>query len=140
MAGVASETLDVLSLASRRARATSIGARHSRKRNGTLCRLASSRERSVSAMRALLYTTPKAMLDASSVLTNAFLILLTVVFILLEVENLPGKLRIATDNPEITLSAVEKFSQSAQSYMFIKTVISAARIKNGSLTKEASKA
>src|SRR3990172_2415280 len=61
----------------------------------------------------------------SSVLTNAFLILLTVVFILLEVADFPKKLRIALKNPERSLSTIEKFSQSAKRYLVIKTLISA---------------
>jgi AI-2 transport protein TqsA len=61
----------------------------------------------------------------SSVLTNAFLILLTVVFILLEASDLPKKLRIVLKNPERSLSTIEKFSQSAKRYLVIKTLISA---------------
>ena len=62
----------------------------------------------------------------SSVLTNAFLILLTVVFILLEAADLPKKLRVVLKNPERSLSTIEKFSQSAKRYLVIKTLISAA--------------
>ncbi len=62
----------------------------------------------------------------SSVLTYAFLILLTVVFILLEAADLPKKLRIVLKNPERSLSTIEKFSQSAKRYLVIKTLISAA--------------
>jgi predicted PurR-regulated permease PerM len=61
----------------------------------------------------------------SSVLTNAFLILLTVVFILLEAADLPKKLRIVLKNPERSLATIEKFSQSAKRYLVIKTLISA---------------
>jgi predicted PurR-regulated permease PerM len=62
----------------------------------------------------------------SSVLTNGFLILLTVVFILLEAADLPKKLRIVLKNPERSLSTIEKFSQDAKRYLVIKTLISAA--------------
>jgi predicted PurR-regulated permease PerM len=62
----------------------------------------------------------------SSILTNAFLILLTVVFVLLEAADFPKKLRTVLKNPERSLSTIEKFSQSAKRYMFIKTLISAA--------------
>jgi len=62
----------------------------------------------------------------SSLLTNAFLILLTVVFMLLEVADLPKKLRVVLKNPERSLSTIEKFSQSAKRYLVIKTLISAA--------------
>jgi predicted PurR-regulated permease PerM len=62
----------------------------------------------------------------SSVLTHAFLILLTVVFILLEMADFPKKLRIVLKSPERSLSTIEKFSQHAKRYMVIKTLISAA--------------
>jgi AI-2 transport protein TqsA len=62
----------------------------------------------------------------SSVLTNAFLILLTVVFILLEAADFPKKLRSVLKNPERSLSTIEKFSRDAKRYMVIKTLISAA--------------
>jgi AI-2 transport protein TqsA len=62
----------------------------------------------------------------SSVLTNGFLILLTVVFILLEAADLPKKLQVVLKNPERSLSTIEKFSQSAKRYLVIKTLISAA--------------
>jgi predicted PurR-regulated permease PerM len=62
----------------------------------------------------------------SSVLTNAFLILLTVVFILLEAADLPKKLGIVLKNPERSLSTIEKFSREAKRYLVIKTLISAA--------------
>jgi predicted PurR-regulated permease PerM len=62
----------------------------------------------------------------SGVLTNAFLILLAVVFILLEAADLPEKLRLVLKNPERSLSAIEKFSQDAKRYLVIKTLISAA--------------
>jgi len=62
----------------------------------------------------------------SSVLANLFLILLTVVFILLEAADLPGKLRVVLKNPERSLSTIEKFSQSAKRYLVIKTLTSAA--------------
>lgn len=62
----------------------------------------------------------------SSVLTNAFLILLTVVFILLEAADLPKKLGLVLKNPERSLSTLEKFSQDAKRYLVIKTMMSAA--------------
>jgi len=62
----------------------------------------------------------------SRVLTNAFLILLTLVFILLEAADLPKKLRVALKNPEKSLSAIEKFSHTAKRYLVIKTLISIA--------------
>ena len=62
----------------------------------------------------------------SNVLTNAFLILLTVVFILLEAADLPKKLQMVLKNPERSLSTVEKFSRNAKRYLVIKTLVSAA--------------
>jgi len=62
----------------------------------------------------------------SSVLTNAFLILLTVVFILMEAADFPKKLQMALKRPEESLSTMEKFSRSANRYIVIKTLISAA--------------
>jgi predicted PurR-regulated permease PerM len=62
----------------------------------------------------------------SSLLTNTFLILLTVVFILLEVADFPKKLRLVLKSPERSLANIEKFSRHAQRYLFIKTLISAA--------------
>ncbi len=62
----------------------------------------------------------------SSVLTDAFLILLTVVFILLEAGDFPKKLRVVLKKPERSLFAIEKFCQSAKRYLVIKTLISAA--------------
>jgi predicted PurR-regulated permease PerM len=62
----------------------------------------------------------------SSVLTNGFLILLAVVFILLEAADLPKKLRIVLKSPERSLSAIERFSKNAKRYLVIKTLISAA--------------
>jgi AI-2 transport protein TqsA len=62
----------------------------------------------------------------SSVLTNGFLILLTVVFILLEAADLPKKLRIVLRNPERSLSTIERFSRHAKRYLVIKTLISVA--------------
>jgi predicted PurR-regulated permease PerM len=60
----------------------------------------------------------------SSVLTNAFLILLTIVFILLEAADFPKKLEAALKNPERSLATMEKFSRSANRYIVIKTLIS----------------
>jgi AI-2 transport protein TqsA len=61
-----------------------------------------------------------------SALTNGFLILLTVVFILLEAADFPKKLGVVLKSPERSLSTIEKFGQKAKRYMVIKTLISAA--------------
>ena len=62
----------------------------------------------------------------SSVLTNAFLILLAVVFILMEAADFPKKLQMALKRPEESLSTIEKFSRNANRYIVIKTLISMA--------------
>jgi AI-2 transport protein TqsA len=59
-----------------------------------------------------------------SALTNGFLILLTVVFILLEAADFPKKLGVVLKSPERSLSTIEKFSQDAKRYLVIKTLIS----------------
>ena len=61
----------------------------------------------------------------SSVLADAFMILLTVVFILLEAADFPKKLQVVLKIPERSLSTIEKFSRNAKRYLVIKTLISA---------------
>jgi predicted PurR-regulated permease PerM len=60
----------------------------------------------------------------SNVMANMFFILLTVVFILLEAADFPKKLNAVLKKPESSLSAIEKFSRSANRYVMIKTLIS----------------
>jgi AI-2 transport protein TqsA len=60
----------------------------------------------------------------SNVLTNALLILFTVVFILLEAADFPKKLGVVLKSPERSLSTIEKFGQKAKRYLVIKTLIS----------------
>jgi AI-2 transport protein TqsA len=62
----------------------------------------------------------------SSMLANAFLILLTVVFILLEAADFPKKLKAAVKKPEGSLTTIERFSRSANRYVVIKTLLSVA--------------
>ncbi|MDQ7799178.1 MAG: AI-2E family transporter [Candidatus Edwardsbacteria bacterium] len=62
----------------------------------------------------------------SRIIANAILILLTVVFILLEVSELPQKMRAVYKNPETSLSVIAKFIKSAKRYLVIQTLISAA--------------
>ena len=50
-------------------------------------------------------------------LTNAFLILLTVVFILLEVSSFPGKLRVATGEAKLVFPHFTKFTDSVKGYL-----------------------
>jgi predicted PurR-regulated permease PerM len=54
-------------------------------------------------------------------LTNAFLILLTVIFILLEASDFPAKLRIGLDDPEASFAHLRRFTDNIKRYMAIKT-------------------
>jgi len=54
-------------------------------------------------------------------LTNAFLILLTVIFILLEASSFPTKLHRIFDDPEHSFSQLERFTDNIKRYMAIKT-------------------
>ncbi|HHL45400.1 MAG TPA: AI-2E family transporter [Gammaproteobacteria bacterium] len=60
------------------------------------------------------------------VLTDAFMILLTVVFILLEASSFPRKLHTALTNPGASLEHFEQFIHNIQRYMSLKTWISLA--------------
>ena len=60
----------------------------------------------------------------SGALTNGFLILLTVVFMMLEVSGFPRKLQMAMDNPETTLKGLSRFTVSVNRYIGIKTIFS----------------
>jgi len=62
----------------------------------------------------------------SGILTNTFLILLTVMFILLEAADLPNKLRLILKDPARSLSTIEKVSFTAKNYLIIKTLVSVA--------------
>ena len=59
-------------------------------------------------------------------LTNVFLILLMVIFILLEASSFPLKLRTAIGNPEAAFAGFNKFTEDLKRYLEIKTLISAA--------------
>lgn len=54
------------------------------------------------------------------VLTNAFMILLTVVFILFEANSLPSKLRAAMRAPEASLTHLHEVMHTINRYMFLK--------------------
>ncbi len=60
------------------------------------------------------------------VLTNAFLILLTVIFILFEAASLPTKLRAVLPDPEASFARFERITGNVQRYMEIKTLMSLA--------------
>ena len=61
-----------------------------------------------------------------AVFANTFLILLTVVFILLEVSSFPVKLRVAFGDPATLFPQFSRFSESVIRYLAIKTAASLA--------------
>lgn len=61
-----------------------------------------------------------------SVMTNLFLIILTVVFMLFEASSFPTKLHYALDDPEMRLKQIERFLASVNNYIAIKTMVSIA--------------
>lgn len=62
----------------------------------------------------------------SGVLTNAFLIFITVIFILLEASGMPDKYRAAFKNPEKSLAGIKRFTKSVNHYLALKTIFSLA--------------
>lgn len=61
---------------------------------------------------------------AGGVLTNSFLILLTVIFILLEAAGMPAKMRAALTDPNTSLASFEAFIDGVRQYLAIKTFVS----------------
>jgi predicted PurR-regulated permease PerM len=66
----------------------------------------------------------KTLTALGSVLTNAFLILLTVIFILLEAAGFPDKIRQALKRPEKSLSSFGQFTESVNRYLALKSLLS----------------
>ncbi len=58
------------------------------------------------------------------ILTNTFLIMVTVIFILLEAASFPGKVQRAFGNAEKTLNAFSEFAVGLNKYMAIKSLLS----------------
>tara|TARA_Y100000814_G_scaffold232432_1_gene176308 strand:+ start:5083 stop:6120 length:1038 start_codon:yes stop_codon:yes gene_type:complete len=58
------------------------------------------------------------------VLSNLFLILLTVIFMLFEADSIPRRLHIALADPDMKLQHIDRFIRSVNSYLAIKTVVS----------------
>jgi len=58
------------------------------------------------------------------VLSNLFLILLTVIFMLFEADSIPRRLHIALADPDMKLKHIDRFIKSVNSYLAIKTVVS----------------
>ncbi|BDA60151.1 membrane protein [Shewanella xiamenensis] len=61
-----------------------------------------------------------------NVMANLFLIILTIVFMLFEAQSLPKKLHLALDDPDMRLQQIDRFLQSVNQYMVIKTLVSLA--------------
>jgi AI-2 transport protein TqsA len=61
-----------------------------------------------------------------NVLTNGFLILMTVIFMLMEASSFPAKLRGVLGGPEYSLARFDSFIDNVKHYMAIKTLISIA--------------
>ena len=64
--------------------------------------------------------------DFTKILTNAFLIVLMVIFILLEISGFPNKLRAALGNTESSFKDLSKITDGIKRYMAIKTLTSLA--------------
>lgn len=62
----------------------------------------------------------------SKTFSNAFIILLMTVFLMLEASEFPGKVRKAFLKPDTSLAAFETFTSKVQRYMIIKTFIGLA--------------
>ncbi|MCW8091393.1 AI-2E family transporter [Alteromonas sp. ASW11-130] len=60
------------------------------------------------------------------VLSNLLLILLTVIFMLFESDSIPKRLHTALADPDMKMKHVDRFIQSVNSYLAIKTVVSVA--------------
>jgi len=58
------------------------------------------------------------------ILTNTFLIMVTVIFILLEAASFPGKVQRAFGNAEKTMTAFEEFAGGLNKYLAIKSLLS----------------
>ncbi|WP_034474048.1 AI-2E family transporter [Aestuariibacter salexigens] len=58
------------------------------------------------------------------VLSNLLLILLTVVFMLFEAESMPRRIHVALADPEMKMRHIDKFLQSVNRYLAIKTLVS----------------
>ncbi|WP_434929970.1 AI-2E family transporter [Shewanella sp. HL-SH5] len=61
-----------------------------------------------------------------NVMANLFLIILTIVFMLFEAQDMPKKFHLALDDPDMRLKQIDKFLNSVNQYMMIKTLVSLA--------------
>jgi predicted PurR-regulated permease PerM len=60
------------------------------------------------------------------VMANLFLIIITVIFMLFEASSLPRKLHLALDDPEMRMKQIDRFLESVNNYLAIKTLVSIA--------------
>lgn len=58
------------------------------------------------------------------VLSNLFLIILTIVFMLFEAESMPRRIHVALADPDMKLNHIDRFITSVNSYLVIKTMVS----------------
>jgi len=61
-----------------------------------------------------------------AVLSNVFLILLTVIFMLFEAETMPRRVHIAFSDPDMKLPHIDRFLKSVNQYLVIKMMVSVA--------------
>ena len=73
---------------------------------------------------AVLTILGNALNELSGLLTNGFLILLTVIFMMLELSSLPVKLKKIFKNPDASIDRVQSILKNINKYIAIKTVIS----------------
>jgi predicted PurR-regulated permease PerM len=73
---------------------------------------------------AIMQSAASMLATAGGVLTNSFLILLTVIFILFEAAGMSNKLLTALPNAESSLASLEKFITGVRQYLAIKTLVS----------------
>jgi len=66
----------------------------------------------------------KTLSGLSGALANAFLILLTVIFILLEASGFPNKIRAGLKAPEKSLAEFSKFTENVNHYLALKSIFS----------------
>lgn len=59
-----------------------------------------------------------------TVLSNVFLILLTVIFMLLEADSMPRRVHIAMSDPDMRMSHIDRFLLSVNQYLVIKMMVS----------------
>ncbi|SBS29824.1 AI-2 transport protein TqsA [Marinomonas spartinae] len=92
--------------------------------NGIGIHISDSRVQEYLDPSSLMKLFTKALTGLGSALTNIILVIMTVVFILFEVVELPKKLTLAVSDAEKSLSGVRSFVESVNRYLVIKTLVS----------------